>query len=340
MNIMGKVATAVIGAGNMGRNHVRILSELDTVDLVGVADVSPENRSFVERKYKTKTYSDYQDMERENTIEAVVVAVPTKLHYDIVKFFLEKKIHVLVEKPITLDTDEAKELINLAKENNVILTVGHIERFNPAIIELKNKIQNGELGKIFKIGVQRNSPYPQRISDVGVVIDLAVHDIDIMRYLLNSEPVKLFAQVSYTVNSTHEDDLSAILRFATGEVCTFNINWLTPRKIRKLAVTGEKGMYLVDYINQSLEFHENSSMVDGNSLSENSQFMISEGKAVQFFIKKQEPLLVELKHYIQSITEGTKPCVSAYDGLRALEVAHEILQSSSEDTIIKRRGDN
>jgi UDP-N-acetylglucosamine 3-dehydrogenase len=334
---MEKVKTGVIGAGNMGRNHVRILSELESVDLIGVADVSPENRNFVERKYKVKTYSNYQDMERENTIEAVVVAVPTKLHYEVVKYFLKKNIHVLVEKPITLDSDEAEELISLANAQGVILTVGHIERFNPAIVELKKKIANGELGKIFKIGVQRNSPYPQRISDVGVVIDLAVHDIDIMRYLLNSEPVKLFAQVSYTINSTHEDDLSAILRFATGEVCTFNINWLTPRKIRKLAVTGEKGMYLVDYINQSLEFHENSSTIDRDLLSENAQFMISEGKSIQFFIKKQEPLLVELKHYIRSITEGTSPCVSAKDGLRALEIAHDILESSKDDQIIRSK---
>jgi len=168
--------------------------------------------------------------------------------------FIKKAIHVLIEKPITENLSEAEDLINLANKNKVKLMVGHIERFNPAVIELKNRIDKDELGKVFKMDANRVGPFPARIRDVGVVIDLAVHEIDTMRYISGAEVSTVFAMAEKQINTEHEDLLSGLMRFSNGVIGNLNINWLTPTKIRKLYVTGEKGMFIVDYLKQDLFF--------------------------------------------------------------------------------------
>jgi len=219
---------------------------------------------------------------------------------------------------------EGKEIIKLAEKNKVKIMIGHIERFNPAIIELKKRIDAGELGRIFKIDVNRVGPFPSRIRDVGVVIDLAVHDLDIMRYLTSSEVSRMYAETESKINTNYEDLLSALIKFNNGVICNLNINWLTPTKIRKLYITGEKGMFVANYLTQNLYFYENDEM---NSHFEYADIMrgVSEGRMIKFNIKKKEPLLAEIEHFVDCVENDKEPLIKGEDGLIALELAQRLV---------------
>jgi UDP-N-acetylglucosamine 3-dehydrogenase len=323
-----KINVAVIGSGFMGKHHVRNYSELENTNLVCIAERDEKNQEFLKKKYNIPVYSDYEDVVKNHEIDAVTIATPTKTHKKIAEFFIKNNINVLIEKPIASSIDEANEIIELAKKHNVKLMIGHIERFNPAIQDLKKRLEAGELGRIFKIDANRIGPYPQRIGDVGVVIDLAVHDIDIMRYLLNAEPKRVFAELGYKLKDENEDLLSAIIRFNNNTISVLNINWLTPTKIRRLHITGERGMFVVNYIDQTLYFYENDFINNSEDISLGSNsFYINEGKMVKYLIQKKEPLKAELEHFVDCIINDKQPQVSGKDGLRALEIALELIKS-------------
>ncbi len=255
------IKVAVIGVGSMGRNHARVYWELPDVDLVGVADTNQIALEMIANRFNTKGYVDYRKMLDEQKPEVVAICVPTSLHLEIALDVLQRGIHVLVEKPISSSVEEGKLMIAAAEKAGVKLMVGHIERFNPAVIALKEQLANNKLGKVFNVGAHREGPLPQRINDVGVVIDLAVHDLDIIRYVTNKEIVRLYAETERGIHSKYEDLMSALLRLSDGTVGTLVINWITPTKIRDFFVNGECGMFKVDYLTQDLYFHENSLLV-------------------------------------------------------------------------------
>jgi len=315
---------AVIGVGSMGKNHARVYSDLSNVNLVAVADNSKENAIRVSRKYGCKYYTDYKKMLENENIDLVSIAVPTKMHKMVAFDVIEKEINVLIEKPIASTVMEGKEIIKLAEKNKVKIMIGHIERFNPAIIELKKRIDAGELGRIFKIDVNRIGPFPSRIRDVGVVIDLAVHDLDIMRYLTSSEVSRMYAETESKINTDYEDLLSALIKFNNGVICSLNINWLTPAKIRKLYITGEKGMFVANYLTQNLYFYENDEI---NNHFEYADIMrgVSEGRMIKFNIKKKEPLLAEIEHFVDCVENDKEPLIKGEDGLIALELAQRLI---------------
>jgi len=320
---------AVIGAGSMGRNHIRVLSQLDGVDLVAIADIDKKAVQEISSKYKIKGYIDYVKLMASEKPEAVSIVVPTSLHHQIALDAIKKGIHVFVEKPIAASLKEADSLIQEANKAGVKLMVGHIERFNPAVTELKTRIDKGQLGEIFKINVERIGPFPPRISDVGVVVDLAVHDIDMCYYLTNSEVVKQHAFVKKQINTKREDMLQAIFQMKNGVVCSLSVDWVTPTKIRKLSVVGEKGMFIVDYISQELCFYENVSMLKPGSYSELLMGVV-EGPMIKYVIQKKEPLMEELKHFVTCIKENKPPLVSGFDGRRALEFAFKLLKENNK----------
>ena len=226
------IKTAVIGVGSMGANHARVNWELPEADLVAIADPDEVKGRQIAQKYGTKHYSDYRKMLDEMRPEAVTLAVPTVFHHETALEILNRGIPLLIEKPIAFSVEEAHDIIAVAKEYNVKLTIGHIERFNPAIIALKSLIAEGELGRIFQMDAHRQGPFPARIGDVGVVIDLAVHDIDIMRFVSQAEVVRVYSETEKHVHSKYEDLLAALLRLSDNSVGTLTINWLTPTKIR------------------------------------------------------------------------------------------------------------
>jgi UDP-N-acetylglucosamine 3-dehydrogenase len=327
------IRAAVIGVGSIGQHHARIYNELDGVQLVAVADPDETRRQRAARRFKVPTYTSHAELLEAESLDVVSVTVPTALHHVVALCAIEHGVHLLVEKPIANTLEQAEEIIRLAAGRGLTLTVGHIERFNPAVVELKQRLSDDELGRIFQIQARRLSPFPRYVLDVGVVMDLATHELDIMRYLLDSEVSRLYAEVGRNVHEAHEDLLSAVLRFASGAVGVLDINWLTPSKIRELRITGERGMFMVDYLHQDLYFYENlesPSRWDTLSLFRG----VEEGDVLKLHVNKTEPLERELRAFVKAVAEHTPPMVTGEDGRRALILARALLASAKGGRVL------
>ena len=326
--------TAVIGVGSMGKNHARIYWELPNADLVGVADFDHETAEKIANKYGTKAYYDYKVLLDETKPDAVTLAVPTIYHHDIALEIIDRGIPLLIEKPIAFTIEEGQSIIDAAIKNNVKLMIGHIERFNPAIITLKQHINQGKLGRIFQMDAHRQGPFPARIADVGVVVDLAVHDLDVMRFVSQKEIIRVYAETEKHIHSKYEDLLAGLVRFSDGIVGTLAINWLTPTKIREFIVTGERGLYRCDYLTQDLYFFENP--VSSGSEWDNLRVLrgVREGQMIRHIIAKKEPLRSEQEAFLDAIENDNQVPVTGEDGLRALELAKIIVKSGTEHRII------
>jgi predicted dehydrogenase len=310
----------VIGLGMMGRAHVRVWDELvEGVELVAVADTDPRALQDATLGREARAYEDSAAMLEAENLDLVSVVVPTSLHLPTTLAALDAGSHVLVEKPIAATRGEAEEMIDAAQRAGRMLTVGHIERFNPAIRELRRRLAAGELGRIFEIRATRLGPFPARIRDVGVVVDL-----DVMRYLLGSDPVRLYAETEQRIHTDHEDLFVGLLKFANGAVGVLDINWLTPTKQRTLTVTGERGMYTADYLAQQLVFYPNPSS-DGS---------VDEGKRVEREIERREPLAIELDEFARAARDGGVPPVDPHEAMVALLLARAMVESASTGAVI------
>ncbi|WP_048160711.1 UDP-N-acetylglucosamine 3-dehydrogenase [Thermococcus sibiricus] len=311
----------VVGVGNMGYHHARIYSEMareGKVELVGVADANLERAKEVASQFKTKAFGDYKELVKEG-LDAVSIAVPTSLHKQVALEFIENGVNVLVEKPIAESIENAQEIMRAAKKNNVTLMVGHVERFNPAVLKLKEAISQGLLGEIVTMNAKRVGPMVVRIADVGVIIDLAVHDIDVMSFLADSRVKEVYAKARNVKHPAKVDDYALILLgFDKGMDGVIETNRLTPHKTRTLNIVGTKGIAYLDYINQSLVVYDEE--------------WVKEAK-----IQKQEPLRNELEHFIKCVEEKKVPLVGGEDGLHALEVAVKALESAGRDEVVKLR---
>ena len=248
---------AVIGVGSMGGNHARVYASMEGVELVAVSDANQTIAEQTAYMYRCRAYTDCRAMLAHENLDLVSVVVPTRDHYRVAAEVIDHGVALLIEKPIAATVVEGRDLIDRAHRCGVSLTVGHIERFNPAIIALKACLDGQELGSVFQIAVRRVGPFPARIVDVGVVIDLATHDMDILNYLIGSPINRMHVELSRHVHPHHEDVLSALLHFESGVIGTLDINWLTPTKIRELSVIGERGMFVANYLTQDLTFYEN-----------------------------------------------------------------------------------
>jgi UDP-N-acetylglucosamine 3-dehydrogenase len=321
---------AVIGVGAMGQSHARVAYDLPDVELVGVSDVDPVAADRVAGRFNTKSFRSHEELLDGVRPDAVVVAVPTGLHHEVVCDALDAGCHVLVEKPIAATLEEAQDLAAFADSRRLLLAVGHIERYNPAITELRRRLAAGGLGRLIQIHARRLGPFPARIRDVGVVVDLATHDLDIMRFLTGSEAVRVFAETRRHIHTSREDLMSGLIRFADETMGLLEINWLTPTKIRELFVTGERGMFRVDYLTQDIYFYENAEAgLDWSSLSVIRG--VSEGSMTRFAINKVEPLRAELEAFVRAIRQGEPgETVSAADGCAALRLALALITAGQE----------
>lgn len=319
---------AVIGIGSIGKNHARIYADIEDVDLCFICDTDAEAGQKIATRFNTTWGDNLSALLDEHQPDLVSIAVPTIYHYPVAKECLSRGIHTLIEKPIANTEEEGRELIALADEKGVFLTVGHIERFNPAIQELKKRLQAGEIGEIFRLQTRRMSPFPARIRDVGVTIDLATHDIDIMRYILEDDVVRVSAETA-SVLTEHDDLVDALLAFRSGVRATLNVSRVTPTKIRELSVTGARGMYTVNYLTQELDFYQNA---EAASTWESLRMLrgIGEGDMLRVSIPKREPLYAEILHFVECVRDNSAPLVSGDDGLQALIVAQAILKSGRE----------
>lgn len=328
------IRAAVIGVGSIGRHHARIYNELEGVELAGVVDLDETRRLAVAHRYKVPAYPDLVSLLEREKVDVLSIAVPTQAHFDTADYAIQRGIHVLVEKPFTSTVEQARKLIQLAEKNGVVLTVGHVERFNPAINALRQHLMKGELGHIFQLYARRLSPFPPYIHDVGVVMDLATHELDMMNYLGCGPVNHLLAETEKNVNTQFEDMLMGILSFQNGISGVLDINWLTPTKVRELRITGERGMFVVDYLNQALTLYRNSQTEmqwDALALFKG----VGEGDILKFQVQKMEPLQVELDSFIKAVINQSTPVVTGQDGLKALALAHLLLASSADGRIIQ-----
>ena len=312
----------------MGQNHARVYFNSEKAELVAVADAHPENLEKISKRYNVPGFHNYLEMLPH--VEAVSIAVPTSLHHQVAVDALSQQKHVLLEKPIASTEPEAQEIIAAAKKNKVKLMIGHIERFNPAVAELKKRLERGDLGEIYKIDVQRIGPFPSRVTDVGVIIDLSVHDLDIISYLINSPPRRLYAEIQQKLHPHCEDSVTALIRYKNQILATLNINYLSPTKIRQLQVFGKKGMFSINYLDQELFFYENNSFFqDWES--------VTEGDMKKIILPKKEPLQMEIEAFLDSILENKEPPVSGEQGEEVLRLANLLLKSAQERSIIEVR---
>lgn len=325
---------AVIGVGAMGQHHARVYDQLPNTELVGIADASIEVGKRIANLYHTTAYTDYYRMLTEARPDLVTVAVPTEYHHRVVRDALDIGCHVLVEKPIAATEGEAQDLIEHAKSAGRKLMVGHIVRFDPAVQALKERLRAGELGRIFQVRCRRLGPFPARIRDVGVVIDLATHDLDMIRYLTGQEAIRVYAETEQRIHSAYEDILTGTVRLTDGIIGVLDINWLTPTKIRELTVTGERGMFLVDHLTQDLYFYENAEIGEETWSPISLLRGVSEGRMIRYPVRKYEPLKAELEGFVQAILSDQSVPITGEDGLMAIRLALALVQSGREGKAI------
>ncbi|MCC6017705.1 MAG: Gfo/Idh/MocA family oxidoreductase [archaeon YNP-LCB-003-016] len=315
---MDKVGVAVIGCGAWGRNHLRVLSELKGAKLVAASDINQEVLRMVKEKYEIQVYTDYHEMLKDKEIEAVTICTPSSTHAKIALDVIEAGKNLLVEKPMTITVEEAKTIIERANERKVKLMVGHIERYNPAVQRVKKMIDEGRIGEIVLISSKRVSRWPERVGDVGVVRDLAIHDLDLMRYITGAEPTEIYA-VTGSLKHKYEDHANIILKFNSNPTGIIEANWITPKKIRELTVTGSEGRIVADYITQEIRI-ENSNGV----YIPNTQY--------------EEPLKRELENFINVVLGIEEPIATGMDGLIAVYLCELTLKSSKTGQPIKVEG--
>lgn len=333
---------AVIGVGVMGQHHVRVYRDLAEVELVGVADADARMRAAIEHRYHVPSYASHVELLERTRPDLVTVAVPTAFHLEVAREAISRGVHVLIEKPVAESEADGQALIDLAGRQGVVLAVGHIERHNPAIRALKALIDAGQVGPIFEMRAERIGPFPARIRDVGVVLDLATHDIDVICHLAASPLLRVFAETQQKIHSTREDMLSGIMRFSNDITGVLHVNWLTPAKRRRLSVTGVRGVYEVDYITQDLTFYENGDLADnGRGLAGFPDLQlfrgVSEGRVIRDRVDKHEPLRLEVEDFVRAVREGRPPRVSGEEGLNVLRIAHALVQSGREHRVVEIR---
>ncbi len=322
------VKVGVIGTGSMGQNHVRIYSEI--AELIAIADADEKTVDKLSNKFNVKGYTDYHDLLAIEDLKAVSIATPTVAHLEVGLAAIEAGKHVLIEKPLTIDPNDATKLIQAAKNKNLVLAVGHVERHNPVVGFTKNLLENKKFGELISASSRRVSSFPARIKDVGVILDLGIHDIDVLRYLVGRDVKSIYALAgTYNPNTDKkfEDHANILLEFENpkGSIPGFiEVNWLTPMKVRKVSLTCSENFVELDYVTQSLEVSASTVMeFDIGDLYHVPQKYDIRKMAV----KQEEPLKNELLDFLNAIATGSEPLITGEDALKTLQITQASLES-------------
>ncbi len=318
MEKMKKIGVAVIGAGFWGRNHARVFNELEETELLAVCDINAERAKSVAKQFGAKAYTETGRMLKRKDVEAVSVCTwSTSLAKEALKALKAGK-HVLVEKPMAANSRQAEELLKTAEKEGLHLSVGFLMRFIPGVQYIKKAIENKTIGELVCATAKRVSQWPERIGDVGVVKDLAIHDIDVARYLFDGDPIAVYAKTGNMKHKLFEDYAHIMLTFEGEKNAFIESNWLTPYKTRMLVVTGSEAILKLDYITQELTVEDAK-------------------ETVQPRIPWQEPLKLELQHFASCVLRKEKPLITGVDGLKALKIAEAALKSSKTGKLVKMR---
>ena len=317
------VRACVIGVGRMGANHARCLYELPEAQLLAIADASDERVAELSSRFECRGYTDHREMLAEERPDAVVVAVPTPMHAQVAFDVIGAGCHVLIEKPLAEDADQARQIIDFAREKGVRLAVGHVERFNPAVRKLKEIMAEGQLGRILSISTRRVGLPSPHFRETNVVVDLAVHDLDVIRFLLGETP-RVLSSVTGRLSLGPSEDYADIL-LLTGDVpCVIQVNWVTPIKVRTLSVVGDAGYAELNYITQTIDLYRHQATEPNPSYAELVE-RFGQPERETIHRAGEEPLKAELKSFFRAIESGEEPEAGGEAGLAALELAGEIL---------------
>lgn len=312
---MKRLKTGVIGVGHMGQYHVNVLCSLrNKFILSGIYDTNLERAKEISAKFSTRYFADVERLF--NAVDAVIIAVPTYLHYQYSSMALDRNVHILVEKPVTETVEETRELADKAKKKNLIFQVGHVERFNGAVQELYKIVENPLI-----IESRRLSPFTERVKDVGVVLDLMIHDIDIVMNIVKSPVVSIMA-AGGSMFTEFEDYANAILQFENGCVATVTASRVTQRKVRTLAVSQDKSYIFLDYATQDIHIHRQAAQAF--LLTKEKIKYSQESFVEELFVHKENPLKQELEHFYDCIRNNECPIVSNDADIAILETVLEI----------------
>jgi UDP-N-acetylglucosamine 3-dehydrogenase len=319
----------LIGLGMMGRQHARVLRSLDGVQLVAVADPGGDRHGVTNGIEVLESVEDLIAV----GLDLCVVAVPTASHEQIGMVLADAEVHALIEKPLAPDVDSARRLVEAFESRQLIGCVGHIERYNPALQNLRRRLQAGELGSVHQIVTRRQGPFPNRIGDVGVVKDLATHDIDLTAWVTGSSFRSVAARTAYKSGREHEDLVAVVGQLDDGTVTNHLVNWLSPMKERVTIVTGDRGCFVADTLTADLTFYANGVMP--TAWDAISRFRgVTEGDMVRYAIAKPEPLRTEHEAFRDAVLGGNADVVSMREGLATVAVADAVLESALKGSTV------
>ena len=323
------IRMGLIGLGSMGRHHARVIREVEGMDLVAVADPYGDKHGVAG---PLAVLPDVEALIGEG-IDAAMVAVPTYLHEEVALALAGAGVHTMVEKPIAATAESGERVARAFEEAGLVGAVGYVERCNPALREMRRRIEAGELGEVYQITTSRQGPFPARIADVGVVKDLATHDIDLTAWIAQSPYVSVAGQVTHRSGREHEDMVVATGQLESGIIVSHIVNWLSPRKVRETVATGENGSFVANTLSGDLTFVANGdvrSEWDGVSVFRG----VSEGDSTRYAIARREPLRVEQEGFRDALWGRDSEIVSMADGVHTLRVVEAVLESAATDRTI------
>ena len=319
----------VVGVGAMGWNHARVCSELGILSAVVDRDETALNA--ISEKFGVPTYVDFRQAILDLEPAGAIISTPTKTHYDLGVLAMEMGLNVLIEKPISDTIEKGEGLVKMARQKGIVLSVGHIERFNPVIPNAKERILNGDWGDIVTISSRRVSNFPGRIRDVGVILDLGIHDIDNCIFLMGSKPKKVYAHAGKINDIEHEDHATISIEFENEKQAMIEVNWITPMKVRSLSLTCEESFVTLNYMNQEIDI-SSSVFKDPENPDLFPQRIEFQTNTVD--VVREEPLRLEINDFVDSIKHGRDASVTGEQGLLALKVALAALESIEKGVVV------
>ncbi|HCL69959.1 MAG TPA: dehydrogenase [Actinobacteria bacterium] len=321
---MANLRAGLIGLGVMGSHHLRVLRSMEGVDLVGVVDPY--------HAFSQGTYSSVRELIDEG-VDYCVVAAPTALHEEVALELADARVHALVEKPLTDRAESAVRVAEAFSRAGLIGAVGHVERYNPALQSMRQRIRGGDLGTVFQVTTRRQGPFPARIADVGVVKDLATHDLDLTSWILDSPYQSVFARMGHRAGREHEDLVSVVADLREGVIANHLVNWVSPFKERITIVNGERGSLVADTLSADITFYENGSTPTQWDGVANFRGVL-EGDVIRYAISKPEPLRLEHEAFRDAVLGLPADIVTMDHGVMVTQVAEAILQSASTGTAV------
>ncbi len=326
---MKRLRAGLIGLGMMGRNHARVLASLDGVELVGIADptggvagAAPPGIPLLDSLRELLGLG----------IDYAMVATPTRYHLDTALALAAEGVHALIEKPLTTDLESARQIQSAFDSAGLIGAVGHIERYNPALQQARSRIENGDLGEIYQISTRRQGPFPGRIADVGVILDLATHDIDLTSWVAQQPFASVAARTAHRSGRPHEDLVAITGQLADGTVTNHMVNWLSPMKERVTVITGQRGALVADTLTADLTFFENGVIPTESAMS---RFRgVTEGNMTRYAFAKPEPLRTEHEQFREALLGRPHDIVTMAQGAATVAVANAVAESAESGRVV------